>query len=279
MWATCLLLVDKPILGQRLAGNEPQLLTRLATDGDFRKPAQVLTHVEHKDGILADGVPYAEALHNLHRFSYLFAQCATRSLLNDHRVPFFFPFQPRVVVLAAIDAVERNGRQCPLPRMIADHIVGRAVVIGYVQAEQQCGRAEGYLHLRIALALLVVESVAQQDTNLEQGGGRREESSDIVGVVEHRFVVVAPQRGKLAITDFLSVQCQLIEAETTDVDSSPLDTFTERHVTPDADAPVRQWVNSSPGGLDSRFLQFGTSEVSSLGQLRFLLSHSSYPSG
>ena len=109
--------------------------------------------------------------------------------------------------------------------MIANHLVGRTVYVFHMQSEQQCRRTESNLHLCIALALFVVESVTQKNTNVEKSRGRREKRGDIVRVVEHRFVIVAPQRGKLGITDFLAVQCQFVETETTDVDCSPLDTF------------------------------------------------------
>ena len=158
-----LLLVDKPVLGQRLARGQLQPLTRFAADGNLRITGQVLPHVEHPYGILADGVPYAEAFHDLDGFGQLLAQYAMRGLLDDGGMPFFFPLQPRIVVLAAIDAVEGNGRQRPLPRMVTHDIFRTTVLIDDMQTEEKRGRTEGYLHLRIALPLLVVEAVAQKN--------------------------------------------------------------------------------------------------------------------
>ena len=60
---------------------------------------------------MANGILDTIAFHQLHRLGYLSAQHATGSLLNDNGVPVVLTFQPCVIVLTTIDAVERDGRR------------------------------------------------------------------------------------------------------------------------------------------------------------------------
>ena len=114
MGASCLLLIDKSLLGQRLAGRQLQSLPPFPLNGYLRKTCQVLAHVENQYAVVSDGVADAKALHDFNGLCYLFAQYAARGILNDGWAPVVRG-DACVVVFAAIDAVERDGRQCPLP--------------------------------------------------------------------------------------------------------------------------------------------------------------------
>ena len=111
-----LFLIHQTICCQRLAGSQLQPLASLALNGDFRKAGEVLTHVEHKDGILAHSVLDPIALHDFYRLRYLLAEYALRHFLNDYRPPKIPSlggvgggFQPGIIVLTAINAVKCNG--------------------------------------------------------------------------------------------------------------------------------------------------------------------------
>ena len=140
-----LLLVDETIGSRRLTRNKPDTLAGLALYSDFRKASEVLAHVEHKDRILAHRVLYPIALHDFNRVCYLLAEYALWRILNHHRLPKLPSlggggggggFQPGIIILSAIDAVECDGRQRPLPSFVADDVLLRAILIVNMQAEQ-----------------------------------------------------------------------------------------------------------------------------------------------
>ena len=211
MWTTCLFLIHQSLFGQRLARCQLQPLSALALNGNLRKARQVLSHVEHQGIAFADGVRDRIALHDSHRFGYLPAQLTFGSLLDNHRMPVH-GVDAGIVVLTAIDAVKGDGRESPFPRAVADNVLRLAILVFDVQAEQQRRRPKGYLHLRIALALFVVETVAEEHLYKHGHVDHRQRVGDVVGVVPDGFIVVAPRRRHLVLANLAVVDGQFVKA-------------------------------------------------------------------
>ena len=53
---------------------------------------------------------------------------------------------------------------------------------------------------------------------------------DIIDIIEDTLVVVAPKRCKYGITHFLTVDGQLIETQSTDIEGGPFQTVTDTEV-------------------------------------------------
>ena len=190
MGAPGLSLVDQSRLSQRLARGDLQALSPLAPDRDFRKARQVLPHVEHQKGVVTDGVFHAIMFHDLHRLGYLLSHHPSRRFLNDDGLPVSLSFEPCIIILAAIDAVESNRTEPIPPRSITDNVLHGTVMIGHRHIEPQRRRTEGDTHLGIPAALLVVETVAQQ--HAEGVFAFLQHGCHIVDVIEHRLIIVAP---------------------------------------------------------------------------------------
>ena len=112
---------------------------------------------------------------------------------------------------------------------------------------------------------------------MEEGGRRREERGDIIRVVKHRLVIVAPKGCKLGITHLLAIDGQHIKSQATDIDHRLAHLATQGYLLAQIDATVGQRMDIRPGSLHGRFLEFGSCEVSAFRQARLLPGHCTNP--
>ena len=96
-----------------------------------------------------------------------------------------------------------------MPLFVADHLLRRSIGVFDMQTEEQGRRTKRYLQLCIALALFLVEAIAQQHPNAVVTDGfpvcSHEVSTHVILIVKNALVVVAPQRGKHGVAYFLTI--------------------------------------------------------------------------
>ena len=85
--SSCLLLIDESLGGQRLTGCQLEVLSCLSVDGNLRKARQILSHVEHQQGVFAQGLLDGITLHYLYSLGLLWTKLALGTFLYNHRVP------------------------------------------------------------------------------------------------------------------------------------------------------------------------------------------------
>ena len=130
----CLSLIHQSVFVQRLTRNEYEPLTSVALNGDFRIACKVLTHIEHKDGILAKCLLYRETLHDFYGVGYLWTQAALGTFHHYDGFPSAFfhltpHFQARIIILTTIDAVKGHRAFCPLPFFVTEDVFTHIVLI------------------------------------------------------------------------------------------------------------------------------------------------------
>ena len=174
-------------------------------------------------------------------------------LFKTEHVPAFL-LTAGVIIFSAIDAIERYGTEIVLPVLSGNNRFTGSVFIIHHHSETKRGGAETDLQFTIAAALHIVKSISQQDSDgvtsfLHLRG-------DIISIIIDTFVIVAPKRGKFAVSHFFSIQRKFIKAQATYIRRGVFHFLCHMELAAQINTFLCQSIHSSPSGLCLRLFQF-----------------------
>ena len=245
--------VEHAVVAQPFREAHPHLLARRALHAQTAPSCEVLAHVVHEYPGLhllhrhrlhrardADGVDHGgrhDAGGRLHQLRLL-----PRGVVKSRLGPSL-ELLPGVVFLAVVFVVGDDrpvGAQ--LPGLVAEHVLGAAVVVFEVKLEQKPGSAEG-LRFRLGEPGRVEPAVSEHDP--DGVPALPERRGDVVGHVEHALSVVAQGRRQSLVAYLLPVEIQLGPAQPGIADGRAADFPLGREFLPQ---PARGEATGSVGG-------------------------------